>query len=613
MTDLTGKRVLVVGLARSGRAAAICMAKRGAVVTVTDLKPPAAFKQEIADLMPYKVGFELGAHRDETFLAEDLIVVSPGAHWDMPQLAKARQRGIRVIPEIELASWFLAQPILGITGSNGKTTTTTLLGKMLEASGFRTFVGGNIGVPLISAVDAAPAPEWLVTELSSFQLEGIEKFRPRVAVLLNLSRNHLDRHPSFEAYVAAKARIFSNQYADDTAVLNADDENVMRLAPSIAARKIFFSMRQNLPEGVFVSKGELRYRVGNLERTLMELSEIRLRGAYNIENVAAAAAVAATIGADFDALRAAVKQFRGVEHRLEFVREIRKVQFFNDSKATSVDATAKSLSAFEGGVHLIMGGKDKGAPYTPLRPLVTKRAREVLVIGAAAEKIANDLAGAAEIVSAGTLEIAVQEAFMRAVPGEVVLLAPACSSYDQFQDFEHRGRVFKELVEKLAREVEALPLKLEPRGVSRVVCDQPGLISVRPDPKEHAATGAERSSRASEKNIRAPASPVPSTPAVRTEPPRPATARGVKEESKRPNGSHWHYVYEVEREEFPPGGEEFSEEPLSELEAHPEEAEGPAGELTDALMPFEVREEARAPSRSETARAAPGKTNQRTD
>jgi UDP-N-acetylmuramoylalanine--D-glutamate ligase len=606
VTDLTGQRVLVVGLARSGRAAAVCLAKRGAVVTITDLKPPAAFQREIAELIPHKVGLELGAHREETFLAQDLIVVSPGAPWDMPPLVKARERGIRVIPEIELATWLLTQPILGITGSNGKTTTTTLVGKILEASGFRTFVGGNIGVPLISAVDANPAPEWLVTELSSFQLEGIETFRPRVAVLLNLSRNHLDRHPSFEAYVAAKARIFSNQVPDDYAVLNADDENVLGLAPSIAARKIFFSMRQNLPDGVFVSKGELRYRAGNLERKLMELSEIPLRGAYNIENVAAAAAAVATIGADFDALRAAVTQFRGVEHRLEFVREIRKVQFFNDSKATSVDATAKSLSAFEGGVHLILGGKDKGAPYTPLRPLIAKRAREVLVIGSAAEKIARDLAGAAEIVPAGTLEAAVREAFLRALSGEIVLLAPACSSYDQFQDFEHRGRVFKELVEKLAQEVDALPLKLRPR-------EPPSSEVEKPDTKAGSERAELKVGAASAQPLTAPGSETVSAPETRTVGPSPAPSRAANDDSPRSNASPWHYVYEVEREEFAPSAKEFSQEPETEPGAQPEEAERPAEELNDALMPFEIREQASrsADGLSQTAGAGPAKTNRR--
>ena len=528
--------------------------------------------------MPLKVGMELGAHREATFLVQDLVVASPGVPWDMPLLVKARERRIRVIPEVELASWFLAQPILGITGSNGKTTTTSLIGEMLEASGFRTFVGGNIGVPLISAVDRVPAAEWLVTELSSFQLEGIESFRPRVAVLLNLSRNHLDRHPSFEAYVAAKARIFANQSADDTAILNADDENVMRLASSIAARKIYFSMRQNLPDGVFLSKGELRYRVGNLERALIAVSEIPLRGAYNVENVAAAAAAAATIGADLEALRAAVTRFRGVEHRLEFVREIRKIQFFNDSKATSVDATAKSLSAFERGVHLIMGGKDKGAPYTPLRPLLPERVHEVLVIGEAAEKIARDLAGAAEIVPAGTLEVAVEEAFARASPSDVILLAPACSSYDQFQDFEHRGRMFKELVEKLARDVEAEPLELEPPGIGIRV---PGVGKQLDDP-ELETQNSKTETQSSSPDV------------------RPSSI-----ENRQSSIEQWHYVYEVSREEFPPSAEEFSDAQETRREAPSEEAERPAEELTDPLMPFEVREQTLAPSRSNAREAAP--------
>ncbi len=603
--SVRGKHVLVVGLGRSGRATAICLAKRGAIVTVTDLRPPAAFKAEIAELMPCKVGLELGAHREASFFERDLVVVSPGVPWDLPLLVAARSRRVRVVPEIEVASWFLTQPILGITGSNGKTTTTTLVGRMLEASGFRTFVGGNIGVPLISAVDTVPDDAWLVTELSSFQLEGIESFRPRVAALLNLSRNHLDRHPSFEAYIAAKARIFKNQRADDIAVINADDENVMRLASSIASRKVFFSRRQNLPDGVFVSKGELRYRVGNLERGLFETAEIPLRGAYNVENVAAAAAAAATIGADFDALRQAVRHFRGVEHRLEFVREISKVQFFNDSKATSVDATAKSLSAFDGGVHLILGGKDKGAPYVPLWSLVRERVSEVLVIGAAADKIAQDLAGAAEIVRAGTLERAVEEAFRRAAPGDVVLLAPACSSYDQFQDFEHRGRVFKELVERLAGDVEAVPLDLQPRNLS----------------------SAENPNAAREAEVSAPKPPDPlpisgerlissagriSAPVARSSAPtpQPVSRRAAAEEPSRrpsaPTSDEWHYVYEVSAEEYAPlGGEapqEFGdglvEDPdpavAGRREAPAEQSEQPLEELTDACMPFEERAEARA-------------------
>lgn len=452
MSEVQGKRVLVVGLARTGRAAARVLAQKGARVTVTDSRPPASFANELKELTSLKIGLELGVHREATFLNQDLIVVSPGVPWDLAPLAAAREKSIPIVPEIEVASWYLEGQLVGITGSNGKTTTTTLLGKMLEASGLPNFVGGNIGVPLISAVEEARHGSLLVAELSSFQLEAIQSFRPHVAVLLNLTANHLDRHHSFETYVGAKSRIFHNQTPEDLAILNADDPNVMSLAPAIVSRKIFFSRRQNLPNGVFSSNGHILYRVGNLERVLLEKSDVRLRGEFNVEDVLAACAAACVVGCDFDAVRRSVREFKGVEHRLEFVREIHRVEFYNDSKATSVDATAKALTAFDHGVHLILGGKDKGAPYTPLRELVKQRAREILVIGAAAGKIAADLDGTVQIVRAGDLETAVRLAFKLPQPGDVVLLAPACASYDQFQDFEQRGRVFKELVERLAAE-----------------------------------------------------------------------------------------------------------------------------------------------------------------
>ena len=452
MTDMHGKRVLVVGLARSGRAAARCLQRRGAQVTVTDLRPPWELQIDIPELLAGKIGMELGVHREETFLRQDLIVVSPGVPPELPELVAARRKNIPIVPEVEAASWFLEARLAGITGSNGKTTTTALLGEMLKATGFRTFVGGNIGVPLISAVDQISKDGVAVTELSSFQLETVQSFRPRVAVLLNLTPNHLDRHPSFEAYVRAKQQIFRNQTAEDIAVLNADDPIVMGLVPAIAAQKIFFSRKRSLPDGVFVSNGHIVYRVGNLERVLLETREVPLRGPFNLENVLAASAAACVLGADFDALRRAVRQFRAVEHRLEYVREIRGVEFYNDSKATSVDAAAKALSAFEQGVHLILGGKDKGAPYAPLVPLLRGRVRCAYLIGAAADRIARELKGAAELDQAGDLETAMRRAFERAVPGDVILLSPACSSFDQFHDYEHRGRVFKELVERLASE-----------------------------------------------------------------------------------------------------------------------------------------------------------------
>ncbi len=465
MIDVRGKRVLVVGLARSGRAAACCLRRRGAVVTVTDSRPPSAFRADIPELISQKIGLELGLHRDDTFLRQDLIVVSPGVPWALPQLEAARQQRIPIVPEVEAGSWFLKASLVGITGTNGKTTTTALLGKMLEASGFSSFVGGNIGVPLTSAVDQVSSDSVVVAELSSFQLEAIRAFRPHVAVLLNLTPNHLDRHPSFDAYVRAKAQIFRNQTADDYAILNADDATVMSLSPAIVSRKIFFGRRQNLPGGVLVSNDHVLYRAGNLERVLFEAHDVSLRGAFNLENILAAAAAACVLGVNFESLRRAVREFRGVEHRLEYVREIRRVEFYNDSKATSVDATAKALSAFDRGVHLILGGKDKGGSYTPLRPLLEGRVRSVFLIGAAADRIALELSEDAKLIRAGDLEAAVRQAFKLAVPGEVVLLAPACASFDQFQDFEHRGRVFKELVERLAQEVEAWGLGLGASGL----------------------------------------------------------------------------------------------------------------------------------------------------
>ncbi len=480
MMGLRQKRVLVVGLARSGRAVAQRLRAAGATVTVTDTREPAAFQDSLRELLQEKIGLELGLHREETFLRQDLIVVSPGVSWDMPYLLKARRQQIRVLPEVEAASWFLPGPLVGITGSNGKTTTTALLGKMLECARLPNFVGGNIGVPLITAAGQVTEQTIVVAELSSFQLEAIQDLRPHVAVLLNITPNHLDRHPSFEAYISAKAQIFRNQRENNYAILNADDPVVMSLAPSIASRTLYFSLERDLPEGVMLSRGRVLLRWANLERVLLETREIKLRGDFNVQNVMAAAAAAFALGADFSAIRQAVREFTGVEHRLEYVATLAGVEFFNDSKATSVDATAKALNAFQRGVHLIMGGKDKGAPYSPLRPLIETRVKNLLLIGAAAQRIGEELSGASEIVMAGDLAKATREAFARAVPGDTVLLAPACSSFDQFQDFEQRGRVFKELVAALAQAQTANSSQPEPQGRRTSTATQPGPAAATP-------------------------------------------------------------------------------------------------------------------------------------
>jgi UDP-N-acetylmuramoylalanine--D-glutamate ligase len=596
--EVRGKRVLVVGLARSGKEAARVLASRGATVTVTDSRPPSAFASEIRELSKQKVGMDLGRHREETFLAQDLIVVSPGVPWDMPFLVKARERGIAVVPEIEAASWYLQGPIVGITGSNGKTTTTALLGKMIKTSGFSTFVGGNIGVPLISAVDRTSPETILVTELSSFQLEAIRNFRPYVAVLLNLTPNHLDRHPSFEAYVAAKAQIFLNQTERDWAVLNADDPRVMNLAPTIKSRKIFFSRRRSLPDGVFVSNGHIRYRVANLERKLLETREVPLRGAFNVENVLAAATAACLVGADFKSLRTAVRDFPGVEHRLEFVRKVREVDFYNDSKATSVDATAKALTAFERGVHLILGGKDKGAPYLPLRPLLQGRVREVLLIGAAADRIESELKDVAVIVRAGDLETAVHEAFKNAVAGETVLLAPACASFDQFEDYEHRGRVFKKIVSEIARSVEAGGMAASFQIASQIspvpetdvheVAEPPSSPMAAPEvstaqggPTE-AAAGESLAAAPEEATINAPAEARPETPAV-----KPAAAPRDGPIQTAPH--ELTYIYEVAAEEIPSSESGQSMDYVEDAFQPPDAKElGALESVEDEPMIFEV-------------------------
>ncbi len=576
--DVRGKRVLVVGLGRSGREVARCMAGRGATVTVTDARPPSAFKDDIPALTTLKVGLELGQHREPTFLNQDLIVVSPGVPWDMQHLAAARARGTTVVPEVEAASWYLKGPLIGITGSNGKTTTTALLGRMLKASGFSTFVGGNIGVALISAVDRTSEETMLVTELSSFQLEGIQSLHPRVAVLLNLTPNHLDRHANFEAYVKAKAQIFRNQTQDDWAVLNADDPAVMSLAPTIASRKVFFSRRRSLPDGVFTSNGHVRYRVSNLEKVILETSDVTLRGAFNVENVLAAATAACLMGADFGALRDAVHEFPGVEHRLEFVRAFRGVEFYNDSKATSVDAASKALSAFDHGVHLILGGKDKGAPYAPLRPLMQGRVREVLLIGAAADRIERELKGSVEIVRAGELETAVHTAFQRAVSGDVVLLAPACASFDQFEDFEHRGRVFKKIVSQLARTVEA--------GGSVELIQVPGIPSFAALEPSPASESREEPAPVSEPEQAEEKSAEPVQPAAEPEPAS-ASPATVPEPVARPR--ELIYFYDVGADEFPPS-ETKPAENADDQDLRPLDLEElrPVESLEENILPFEV-------------------------
>lgn len=447
--ELNGKRVLVVGLGRSGVASALFLQSRGAKVTVSDAKSEDQLREQIPTLLDAGIAVETGAHGERTFRNQDLIVVSPGVPVDAEPLEQARAFGQPVIGEIELASHFLPGPIVAITGSNGKTTTTTLVGEIIAASGFKTLVGGNIGTPAISLADEATPETVIVLEVSSFQLETIASFRPRVAVVLNVTPDHLDRHRTFAAYVNAKARIFENQQPDDFAVLNADDPTCVELAGRVRSEVFWFSRRREVERGALVRDGQVVFRRNGSLDTILAVSEIPLKGAHNLENVLAAVCAAALMGCAPEKIRGAIMQFKAVEHRLEYVATIGGVEFYNDSKATNVDATIKALESFPANIHLIVGGKDKGSDYTLLNELLRERVKSVYTIGAAAEKIQSQIKGTTQVVSSSTLDAAVRQASAAAGPGDVVLLAPACASFDQFQNYEQRGRVFKDLVRQL--------------------------------------------------------------------------------------------------------------------------------------------------------------------
>jgi len=446
--DLEGKRVLVVGLARTGAIVSLFAAGYGATVTATDEKPEGELAGTAAKLREAGVNLALGGHPPGTFLDKDLIVVSPGVPANLPSLALASVAGIPVWSEIELAWRFLRGKLVAITGSNGKTTTTSLVSHILKTAGVPTLTGGNIGVPLLSLVETSTDSTVTVLEISSFQLETIEAFRPEIGVLLNLTPDHLDRHGSFEKYAAAKMRLFENQLDRDFAVLNADDPEVTRRMPS-RPQVYWFSRQKQVAQGAFLRDEQIIFRREGSEIALARRDQITLRGEHNVENVLAACAAAYLAGADPAAIANGVKSFRGVEHRLEFTAEIAGVRFYNDSKATNVDAALKAIEAFPGPLIVILGGKDKGSPYTPLAEALRERARLAILIGAAADQIAADLGNAVPWVRAGTLDLAVQLASERAQPGDVVLLAPACSSFDQFESYEDRGRTFKHLVAKL--------------------------------------------------------------------------------------------------------------------------------------------------------------------
>lgn len=445
--ELNDKKVLVVGLAKTGVACARFLASRGARVTVTDMRDEAALAGQLALLEGYGIRRELTRHDEKSFSGSHLIVVSPGVPRTLPQLVMAHEAGVEIISEIELASRFIQAPLVAITGTNGKTTTTTITGDVFLKNGFRTFVGGNIGNPLIELVESGEPVEKVVAEISSFQLEWIGSFRPAVAALLNLSEDHLDRYASYREYIEAKLRIFENQTADDYAVVNADDERVMEHSRGLRARLFPFSRKRELDEGIFHREGVIVWRhKGREER--FPTTGFRLQGVHNLENIMAALASSLLLGCRPAESLTCVREFEALHHRMEFVRELNGVRWYEDSKATNVGSVEKALESFDT-ITLIAGGKDKGGSYSPLSRLVRERVRHLVLIGEAAGRMQEELGMLTDTRRAATLEEAVSLAAELTAPGGTVLMSPACSSFDMFRDYEERAQRYIAAVKAL--------------------------------------------------------------------------------------------------------------------------------------------------------------------
>jgi len=444
--DVTGKRVTVAGAARSGIAAAELLARRGAQVTLSETRHEVP---EAGVLLPLGVRLELGGHETETFTEADLVVLSPGVPPETAVVQAARDRGVPVIAEIELAYRWLQGRVIAITGTKGKSTTTALTGRMLEAAGFKVTVGGNIGAPLSAQVSESTPDTFHVVEASSFQLEQIDTFHPWIAVMLNFSPDHLDRHPTVDAYGAAKARIFENQDARDFAVINADDPAVLELARRGRAAARLFARSGAVDRGTVVEDGWIVDRHSDVPQRLIPLSAIHLLGPHLVHDVLAAATVGAIAGAAPAAMTAAVDAFRGLEHAMELVAEREGVRFVNDSKATNVEAALRSIESFDRDLVPIVGGKFKGGDLRLLREPLKIRAKAVVAIGEARPLVREALGDLIAVHEANTLADAVARAFELAKPSGVVLLAPACASFDMFRDYADRGRRFKDEVRKL--------------------------------------------------------------------------------------------------------------------------------------------------------------------
>ena len=444
--SLSSCRAVVMGMARTGRAAAAALVRRGARVVATDLNEPPGLRDEL----PREVALELGVHNEETFRGCDLLVVSPGIPATNRFIGMALEGGAEVITEIELASRLTTVPIAAVTGTNGKTTTVAMLSGILEEAGFRAPVGGNIGRPLTEVVETeGDEADFLVSEVSSFQLEWSPTLRPRVGVMTNVSPDHLDRHPDLEEYAAIKARLFANQGPEDAKVLNADDPLTARYLAGGAQQALAFSRKSAPARGVYADGNEVSIVGDGGRQKVCGLDEIAVPGVHNLENFLAACAAAHFLGAGVEAMARLARRFDGLAHRMEIVSRTGGVTWVNDSKGTNVGATVMSLMSVKSGVLLIAGGTDKGSDLAPLIEPVRSRVRKMFLIGEAADRFGAFFEGVVPIDRAGTLEEAVRKSAAEAKAGETVLLSPACSSFDQFRDYVHRGDVFREIVQAL--------------------------------------------------------------------------------------------------------------------------------------------------------------------
>ncbi len=439
-----GKRTLVIGLGKSGLAAVRFLLARGAIVAAADLRARSDLVGAVEALANLPVSLHFGSHPDALLLDQDLIVPSPGVPWNLPGLDRARRSGVTVCGELEVAASSLQGSVIGVTGTNGKTTTAALIGHVLHQAGVPGALAGNIGTPVLDIVDDSRPDHWHVLELSSFQLEASRSFRCHVAAVLNVTPDHLDRHGGFAEYASAKARILRNQEPSDAAVLNADDGACVAMERLARGRVVRFGSTCRRGLAACAEHGRIRYEGRDVVGT-----DLQIKGVHNLENALAAVAACALAGAELAAIAEALRTFRPVPHRLEFLARVRGVAYYNDSKATNVAAAAQACRSFASGLWAIVGGRDKGSDFGPLAAVLQGRAKAALLIGEAAPLIRRELNGCVETIDAGTLETALEFAAGRAESGDTVLLAPACASFDQFEDYIARGEAFRRLVREL--------------------------------------------------------------------------------------------------------------------------------------------------------------------